>query len=174
MSPRWKPSVTVAAIVAGQIDGRTHYLLVEEHTPEGLMFNNPAGHLDPEESPLQAVVREALEETARQFTVDRLVGVYMSRFQRPPTGSRTELEDVTYLRFAYGGTVGEVDPRRSLDDGIVRTVWMTMEEVCASRARHRSALVLQCIEDHAAGKRFPLDLVSIDASLYSPEIKSQP
>ena len=136
------------------------------------MFNNPAGHLDPAESPLQAVVREALEETARQFTVDRLVGIYMSRFQRLPSGERTELEDVTYLRFAYGGTVGEVDPKRELDDGIVRTVWMTIEEVRACRARHRSALVLQCIEDHAAGKQFPLDLVSVDASLYSPQIKS--
>ncbi len=173
MSMRWKPSVTVAAIVAGQIDGRTHYLLVEEHTPEGLMFNNPAGHLDPEESPLQAVVREALEETTRVFTPDCLVGVYMSRFQRPAAESAGKPEDVTYLRFAYGGTVGEVDPGRSLDDGIVRTVWMTIEQVRNCRERHRSALVLKCIEDHAAGRRFPLELVSVDASLYAPEIKSR-
>ena len=176
MTPRWKPNVTVAAVIAGQIDGCTRYLLVEEHTPEGLMFNNPAGHLDPEESPQQGVVREALEETTRVFTPDCLIGVYMARFQRrkPAAGSRSAIDvaqDITYLRFAFGGSVGEADPQRSLDDGIVRTVWMSLDEVRASRPRHRSALVLECIEDHAAGKRFPLDLIRVDASLYSPEIK---
>ncbi len=159
---RWRPSATVAAII--ESDGR--YLLVEEHTPEGLKLNNPAGHLDPGESPQQAVVREALEETARVFTPQALVGVYLSRFQRPATG-----EDVTYLRFAYAGTVGDELPGRRLDDGIVRTLWMTLDELRASRARHRSALVLQCIEDHHAGRRHALDLVTTDASVYTPEIK---
>lgn len=162
MTPRWKPSVTVAAII--ERDGR--YLLVEEHTPEGLKLNNPAGHLDPGESPQQGVEREALEETACVFTPDRLVGVYLSRFQRPASG-----EDVTYVRFAFGGTVGEPDPTRALDDGIVRTLWMTLEEVRASRERHRSGLVLRCIEDHAAGRRLPLDAITTDPSVYAPEIK---
>ena len=75
MTTRWKPSVTVAAIIVRLIEGEAQFLLVEEHTPEGLKLNNPAGHLDPEESPEQGVVREALEETARVFTPDRLVGV---------------------------------------------------------------------------------------------------
>jgi ADP-ribose pyrophosphatase YjhB (NUDIX family) len=79
MAERWKPSVTVAAIV--ERDGR--YLLVEEETPEGLRLNNPAGHLDPGESLLQGVVRETLEETARRFEPIALVGVYLSRFRRP-------------------------------------------------------------------------------------------
>ena len=163
MNERWKPSVTVAAII--ERDGR--FLLVEEHTLEGLRLNNPAGHLDPGESPLQAVVREALEETACVFTPDRLVGVYLSRFQRPATS-----EDVTYLRFAYGGTVGEADPTRALDDGIVRTLWMTLDELRAGRERHRSPLVLRCIEDWLAGRQHPLDLVSTDATVYAPEIKN--
>ena len=156
MSTRWKPSVTVAAII--EQDGR--FLLVEEHTPEGLRLNNPAGHLDPGESPQQGVVREALEETARMFTPDRLVGVYLARLQRPTTG-----EDITYLRFAYGGTVGEADPNRELDEPIVRTLWMTLAEVRANVARHRSPLVLQCIEDFAAGRRYPLDLVTTHPSV---------
>ena len=155
--------MTVAAII--ERDGR--FLLVEEHTPEGLRLNNPAGHLDPGESPLQAVVREALEETACVFTPDRLVGVYLSRFQRPATS-----EDVTYLRFAYGGTVSAADPTRTLDDGIVRTLWMTPEELRAGRERHRSPLVLRCIEDWLAGRQHPLDLVSTDATVYAPEIKN--
>lgn len=162
MNTRWKPSVTVAAII--ESEGR--FLLVEEHTPEGLRLNNPAGHLEPSESPLQAVVREALEETARTFVPDRLVGVYLSRFQRAATG-----EDITYLRLAYGGSVGEVDPARALDDGIVRTLWMTLDEVRDSRALHRSSLVLRSIEDHAVGRRFPLDVVFADPSLFVPVLK---
>ena len=166
MSERWKPSVTVAAIAAREVEGGLQFLLVEEETPEGLRLNNPAGHLDPGESPEQAVVREALEETARVFTPTALVGVYLSRFTRPARG-----EDVTYLRIAYAGTVGEPDPARALDDGIVRTVWMTLEQLKASPERHRSALVLRCIEDWLAGRTFPLDLVRADASLYRPEVK---
>jgi 8-oxo-dGTP pyrophosphatase MutT (NUDIX family) len=162
MSERWRPSTTVAAII--EHEGR--YLLVEEHTPEGLKLNNPAGHLDAGESPEQGVVREALEETARHFTPQALVGVYLSRFLRPATG-----EDVTYLRFAYCGTVGEPLPGRTLDTGIVRTLWLTLDEVRASASRHRSALVLQCIEDHAAGRRYPLNVVTTDPSVFAPEIK---
>jgi ADP-ribose pyrophosphatase YjhB (NUDIX family) len=162
MSERWKPSVTVAAII--ERDGR--FLLVEEDTAEGLKLNNPAGHLELGESPEQGVVREVLEETACAFTPQCVVGVYLSRFQRPATG-----EDVTYLRLAYAGSVGGPDATRALDEGIVRTVWMTLPELRASRARHRSALVLTCIEDYLAGRRHPLSLVTADATLYVPEIK---
>lgn len=157
MSTRWKPSVTVAAII--ERDGR--YLLVEEHTPEGLRLNNPAGHLDPGEGPEQGVAREALEETAFTFTPTALVGVYLSRFQRASTG-----EDITYLRFAYSGNLGAFDPGRTLDTGIVRTVWMSPDEVRASADRHRSPLVLRCIEDHRAGQRFPLATVHTDLSVF--------
>ena len=162
---RWSPSVTVAAIIE---DGGQppRFLLVEEHTPEGLKLNNPAGHLDPGESPQQGVVRETLEETARVFTPTALVGVYLSRFVRPQTG-----EDVTYLRLAYSGRVGAPLAGRALDDGIVRTLWLSLEELQASAARHRSPLVLQCIQDHLAGRRFALDVVLTDASVLSPEVK---
>lgn len=162
MPTRWRPNVTVAAVV--ERNGR--FLLVEEDTADGIRLNQPAGHLDPGESPAEGAVRETLEETARVFVPDGLVGIYLSRFQRPARG-----EDVTYLRLAYGGSAGEPDPARALDEGIVRTLWMTLDEVRASRERHRSALVLRCIEDHAAGRRFPLDAVQADASVYAPEIK---
>jgi len=156
---RWKPSVTVAAV----IEDRGRFLLVEEQTPEGLMFNNPAGHLDPGESPLEGVVREALEETARHFVPEALLGIYMARFQRP-----ARQQDVTYLRLAYSGRVGEPIPGRALDRGILRTLWMTLEELRATAARHRSPLVLRCVEDHLAGRRLPLDAVHVDGSLYEP------
>lgn len=164
MDNRWKPSVTVAAVIE-EANGR--FLLVEEETPEGLQLNNPAGHLDPGESPLQAVVREALEETARDFTPDALLGIYLARFVRP-----AQAEDITYLRFAFCGRVGEVIAGRALDHGIVRTVWLTLDELRASTARHRSPLVLQCVEDYLAGKRLPLDAIQAHASLYAPLIKA--
>jgi 8-oxo-dGTP pyrophosphatase MutT (NUDIX family) len=159
---RWRPSVTVAAIVwRDDPDGHRRFLLVEEHTAEGLRLNNPAGHLDPRESPQQAVEREALEETACTFTPTHLLGVYLSRFQRESTG-----EDITYLRLAYAGTAGEPDPARSLDDGIVRTLWLTLDEVRQTAGRHRSPLVLRCIEDLQAGRQLPLDTVLTDSSIY--------
>jgi 8-oxo-dGTP pyrophosphatase MutT (NUDIX family) len=163
-SERFRPAATVAAII--ERGGR--YLLVEEHTPEGLFLNNPAGHLEEGESPQQAVVREALEETACTFEPQALVGVYLSRFHRPATG-----EDVTYLRFAFCGTVGEPESGRALDTGIVRTLWLTPQEIHAQRHRHRSPLLSRCIDDHAAGRRFALDVVVADPTLFVPEIKER-
>jgi ADP-ribose pyrophosphatase YjhB (NUDIX family) len=159
-APRWKPNVTVAAII--ERDG--HYLLIEERTAEGLKLNNPAGHLEAAESPQQAVVREALEETMRAFTPEALLGVYLSRHQHAASG-----EDITYMRFAYCGTVGDELPGRALDAGIVRSLWMTAEEIRASRDRHRSPLLLRCVQDHLAGVRYPLGLVATDASVFEPE-----
>jgi 8-oxo-dGTP pyrophosphatase MutT (NUDIX family) len=156
---RFRPSVTVAAVIAR--DGR--YLLVEEQTAEGLRLNNPAGHLEQGEGPIEAVVREALEETARTFVPEAFIGVYLARFVRPARD-----EDVTYVRLAFSGSVGEEIPGRSLDDGIQRTLWLTLDEIRACRERHRSPLVLACIEDHARGRRLPLDSVSADSSLTDP------
>lgn len=163
MTNRWKPHVTVAAVI--EREGR--FLLVEEHTPDGLRINNPAGHLDLAESPQQGVIREVLEETACVFTPQSLVGVYLGRYQRP---SRDE--DVTYLRLAFAGTVGDPLPGHALDQGIVRTLWMTLAELRACPERHRSSMVLKSIEDHVAGRRYPLELVDTHASVYQPEIKA--
>lgn len=163
MNTRWKPSVTVAAII--ERDGR--YLLIEEHTPEGLRLNNPAGHLEEGEDPVSACAREAIEETAHPFEPRHLVGVYLARFQRPASQGH-EAEDVTYLRFAFSGPVQDPEAGRALDAGIVRTLWMTLAEVRASADRHRSPLVLRCIEDHARGQRFPLSAVYTHPSVSHP------
>lgn len=163
MSNRWKPSVTVAAIIEHQ--GR--YLLVEEHTPEGLKLNNPSGHLDPGESLVQGVAREALEETGCGFAPTHLLGIYQSRFFRPGTG-----EDVTYMRFAFTGPVSDPAPGWVLDHGIVRTVWMSYDELRACTPRHRSPLVMRCITDHRAGIRYPLDVLTTDPTVFAPEIKA--
>ena len=160
MNKRWKPSVTVAAII--ERDGR--YLLIEEHTPEGLRLNNPAGHLDPGESPQDGCAREALEETTHTFKPTEMVGIYMSRLLRPAREDRAA-EDVTYMRLAYCGELGEQVPGAQLDKGIVRTLWMTPDEIRANVHRLRSPLVLRCMEDHLAGQRFPMSLIFTDASV---------
>ena len=160
MTIRWKPSVTVAAV----IEKNGKFLLVEEHTPEGLKLNNPAGHLDPGESPADGCVRETLEETTYTCTPTTLVGVYLSRQQRRSTGT-----DTTYLRFAFCGTVGDADPTRTLDHGIVRTLWLTADEIRACPERHRSPLLLRCLDDYLAGVRYPLALVTTDATVFAPE-----
>ena len=157
MPNRWKPNVTVAALI--ERGGR--FLLVEEETSDGLKLNNPAGHLDPGESPEQACAREVLEETAHDFVPTALVGVYLNRFVKTRTG-----DDLTYLRFAFAGTVGHFDPDRTLDEGIVRTVWMTPDEIRACPERHRSPLLLRSLEDYLAGQRFALSLVHTDASVH--------
>jgi 8-oxo-dGTP pyrophosphatase MutT (NUDIX family) len=163
MDTRWKPNVTVAAII--EKEGR--YMLIEEHTQEGLRLNNPAGHLDPGESPAEGCAREALEETAHPFSPTALVGIYLSRFQRPATG-----EDITYVRMAFCGELGAWQMDRQLDAGIERTVWMTPDEIRASAHRHRSPLVLQCIEDHLAGQRYPLGVIYTDPAVKGvPHIK---
>ncbi len=142
----WKPNVTVAALM--ERDGK--FLLVEEETTEGIRFNQPAGHLDEGESLVAACTREALEETAYVFTPTELVGIY--QWPRPQG-------DITYLRFAFSGKVGAHETARQLDTGILRAVWMTLAEIAACAERHRSPLVLQCVQDYLAGRRFPLDLI---------------
>jgi len=143
----WKPNVTVAAII--EQDGK--FLLVEEHTSQGLLFNQPAGHLEAGESLLAAVARETLEESACTFEPQHLTGVY--HWHSP-------ISEITYLRFAFCGRILAHHAERTLDEGIVRAAWMTPDEIRASAPRHRSPLVVRCMEDYLAGKRYPLELLT--------------
>lgn len=165
MKQRWKPSVTVAAI----IECEARYLLIEEHTPDGLRLNNPAGHLELGESPDEACAREALEETTYTFTPTYLVGLYMSRLLRPARQGRVA-EDVTYMRLAFGGELGAQVAGARLDKGIVRTLWMTLPDIQANVHRLRSPLVLRCVQDHVAGQRFPLSMMYTDPSVSQPSL----
>jgi 8-oxo-dGTP pyrophosphatase MutT (NUDIX family) len=137
--------------VAALIEREGRFLLVEEETDDGLRFNQPAGHLDQGESLVAACAREALEETAWSFRPTALVGVY--QWPRPQG-------DITYLRFAFCGELGEHHSGRMLDAGIVRATWMTPDEIRTSVDRHRSPLVWQCVADCLAGRRYPLELIT--------------
>jgi hypothetical protein len=104
---------------------------------------------------VEACAREALEETAFHFRPTALVGVYLSRFQRELADGR---DDITYLRFAFSGQVGAVHDQ-ALDEGIIRALWMSYEELRACEDKHRSPLVMQCVDDYLAGKRSPLSVL---------------
>ena len=143
----WKPNVTVAAVL--ERDGR--FLLVEEHTADGIRFNQPAGHLEPGESLIQGAVRETLEETAYAFQPTAVLGVYQYH---------QESSDTTYLRFAFTGDITGQEAGRALDQGIIRTAWLTVAEIRGHLARHRSPLVMRCVDDYLAGRRYPLDLIT--------------
>ena len=143
----WKPNVTVAAVL--ERDGR--FLLVEEQTDYGICYNQPAGHLECRESLIEAVIRETLEEAAYILDPQYLIGIY---------NCRNEARDVTYLRFAFGGEIRAHDPERLLDTGILAAHWLTIEEVRALREHHRSPLVMRCVDDWQAGRRYPLELLT--------------
>lgn len=159
MPDPWRPSVTVAAV----IERHGRFLLVEEETAEGVRLNQPAGHLDAGETLLAAVARETLEETAWAFTPTNLLGVYLWRAEPPPVGN-----GVTYLRFAFRGELGRFDAARPLDDGILRTLWLTPAEIAARAVQHRSPLVQRCIDDYLAGRNFPLELLFAHPSALAP------
>jgi len=142
----WKPNVTVAAVI--EREGK--FLLVEEETSRGLRFNQPAGHLEANESLLAAVMREALEESAYHFIPQHLLGIYHWH---------SDESNTTFLRFAFTGEVTGHDADRKLDTGILHAVWLTLDEIRANQSRHRSPLILRCVEDYLAGKRYPLDLL---------------
>ena len=142
----WPLHVTVAAIA--EREGR--FLLVQECVRGESVINQPAGHLEQEESLLEAVIRETLEETAWQFVPQALVGVY--RWKHPHQGD-------TFLRFCFCGEAGTQDPQRPLDTGIEQVLWLSTQELAARSEQLRSPLVMQCINDYLRGQRYPLDLL---------------
>jgi len=156
----WNPEVTVAAVV--QREGR--FLLVEERISGRLVINQPAGHLEDGETLEAAVIRETREETAWRFTPRALVGTYLWR--NPDNGR-------SFLRFAFCGEADDHRPRQSLDQGIVRALWLSEAELRAQQLRLRSPLVMRCIEDFLGGARHPLESVAcldLESALQAPAV----
>ncbi|HUL12112.1 MAG TPA: NUDIX hydrolase [Methylococcaceae bacterium] len=142
-----RPRLTVAAIA--ERNGR--FLVVEERTATGaLVINQPAGHVEHGETLLEAVSREAFEETAWRFTPELLVGVYLWKH---PGGQSS------YVRVSFAGAVDEHDPESPLDEGIERALWLSRDELAAQAERLRSPMVLRTIDDYLAGERYPLTVL---------------
>jgi len=147
MSDVWKPHATVAAVI--ERDGR--YLMVEELIRGQTVYNQPAGHLDPNESIVDAAIRETKEETAWDFKPEYISGIY--RWEQTETGR-------CFLRFSFVGSCENHDTEQTLDDGIVRAIWLSRDELAAQPEKLRSPMVLTCIDDYVAGKKYPLELLT--------------
>lgn len=141
----WQPDVTVATVVVRE--GRL--LMVEERANGSLVFNQPAGHLEPDESLADAALRETREETGWDVRLTAFIGAYQWKAQ---TGRH-------YLRFAFAAEPTTHDATRVLDEGIVQALWMTPAELQQAQARHRSPLVWQVVADYLAGRRSPLSML---------------
>ncbi|RDY68094.1 NUDIX hydrolase [Lysobacter soli] len=146
----WQPDVTVATVV---VDGG-RLLMVEETVGGRLVLNQPAGHLEPDETLIEAALRETREETGWDVRLTAFVGAYQWKAPVNPDGSGGR----HYLRFAFAAEPVAHDPSRTLDEGIVRAVWMTPSELQAAHERHRSPLVWRVAADFLGGKRHSLDI----------------
>lgn len=146
----WQPDVTVATVVAR--DG--HLLMVEERVDGRDVLNQPAGHLEPDESLLQAALRETREETGWAVRLTAFLGAY--QWSSGDGGGR---ERRHFIRFAFAAEPESHDPELPLDSGILRALWMTPQQIQDARERHRSPLVWQAVMDHLAGRHQSLSLL---------------
>jgi len=142
----WQPDVTVATVVAR--DGKL--LMVEEFASQRLVLNQPAGHLEPDESLFEAALRETREETGWDVELTGFIGAY--QWKAEESGRH-------YLRFAFAAEPLRHDAERKLDDGIQRALWLTPAELQQETHRHRSPLVWRAVADFLAGRRNPLSLL---------------
>jgi len=142
----WAPHVTVATVVKRQ--GR--FLLVYEEAEGQRVYNQPAGHLEPGESLVDAAVRETLEETRWRVKPKALIGIDL--YLAPANG-------VTYLRHTFAAEAQAECPEQPLDEGIIQPCWLSRDELLARRAQWRSPLVMQAVDDFLSGNRYPLELL---------------
>lgn len=142
----WAPHVTVATIV----ERDNHFLMVYEEADGKKVYNQPAGHLDPDETVKEAAIRETLEETGWTVELTEVVGVNL--YTAPSNG-------ITYLRTTFIAKPLSHDATRALDTGIIEAVWLSYEELLARKDQLRSPMTLQIIEEYRAGRRFPLNVV---------------
>lgn len=142
----WKPNVTVASLI--ELDGK--FLMVEEKSANGPVLNQPAGHLEPKESMQDAVIRETLEETGYQFTPSAVIGSYLWH---------NDANETTYFRTTFTGDASKKQVSDNLDEGIIRALWMSREDILANKQRLRSPIILESIDDYLEGKKYPLDVV---------------
>lgn len=142
----WHPHITVATVI--ERNGR--FLMVKEWAEGEQKFNQPAGHLEPNETLREAALRETLEETAWKIKLTGIVGI--CTYQSPLNGE-------TYVRTTFIADPLEQVPAQPLDEGIIEALWLTRDEVAERQALLRSPMVLQVIDDYLAGRCYPLEVV---------------
>ncbi|UYZ84099.1 NUDIX hydrolase [Entomomonas sp. E2T0] len=142
---RFLPHVTVATIVEDQ--GR--FLMVEEIKNNRKVLNQPAGHLERNETLLAAALRETLEETAWDVELTGVIGIYLF------TGDN----GISYQRICFAANPIKHHPDKPLDDGIINAVWLTRDELITKRDHWRNPMILNCIDDYLAGHIYPLSVI---------------
>ena len=142
----WIPHITVASV----IEEDKKYLLVEEYVQDLVVLNQPAGHLEENETIVEACAREVLEETAYKVRVDYLIGIYQERERNSPD---------MWLRFCFKCTVENEIIDRKLDKNIIRKVWLNKDDIVSPRYNLRSNMVLKCINDYESGQRYPNEVI---------------
>ena len=147
MTEQWYPHLTVATII--EKDGK--FLIVKELSDGQVVLNQPAGHVDENETLFEAATRETLEETGWHVKIDALVGFYM--YTSPNNGT-------TYFRALFAATALKQEPDYRLDEGIIEAQWLSLEDIRQQTEILRSPMVLQCVEDYLAGRRLPLDCIA--------------
>jgi 8-oxo-dGTP pyrophosphatase MutT (NUDIX family) len=143
----WKPDITVAAIIARG----AQFLMVEELIKGQRVINQPAGHVESNESPYDAVIREALEETTWRFTPRHIVGTYVWR---------SASSGLDTFRIAYCGELGTQDASRGFDRPVIANHWLSRDQLVAMNGSLRTPMVLRCVDDYLAGRRLPLDAIA--------------
>ncbi|MCG8672455.1 MAG: NUDIX hydrolase [Pseudomonadales bacterium] len=142
----WKPNATVATIV--EKNGK--FLVVEEYSENQLVINQPAGHIEHGEGVLDAAIRETLEETGYRVEPQAFIGFYTYTAPHNQT---------TYYRFCFSASIVEQLENPEIDPDIENVVWYSLEELKAQTHRHRSPLLMRCLEDYLDGRRYPLELI---------------
>jgi len=142
----WKPHLTVATIV----QNKDTFLMVEESIEGAMQYNQPAGHLEPGETLIDAAIRETLEETAWHVRPEALVGIY--RWINPGNNK-------TFLRFSFSASCLQHDKQRTLDADINQALWMTLNDINTRSEAMRSPMVLQSLNDFIKGTRYPLSIL---------------
>ena len=142
------PHITVATIV--EREGK--FLMVRENSGARLVYNQPAGHVEPNETLFDAALRETLEETAWHVELERLLGIY--QYTSPENG-------ITYIRHCFIATAIEPRTERDLDPDILETKWLSLDELEGFESELRSPLVLKVIRDYLSGVNFPLSVIQL-------------
>lgn len=141
--------VTVAAIIEGREENQGKFLMVEELSSKNeIVYNQPAGHVETNESIQDAIIREVFEETGVEFNPTALIGTY---FLNPADNGNY------YLRFCFTGYGKGNIKLKPHDKDIISAQWMSIETIKSLLPQHRSGLILKCLDDYLSGKRYPLE-----------------
>ncbi len=134
--------------VATVIEKDSRFLMVKETKLGAQVINQPAGHVEPGEDILQAALRETMEETGWEVAITGFLGF----------STHYAASGVTYYRLSFVANALRFDETAVLDPDIDEALWMSLDEIKASKDSLRSAMVLNCIEDYRAQRIFPLEI----------------